>query len=268
MSEAVVAHNRLIAPGYYRMGLQWKSPGVTPGQFIMLRVSADSLDPLLRRPFGVYDVLRGAKGIEILYRVVGRGTKIMSTLRPGDMADIFGPLGNGFPAVKDPGRAVMVAGGMGIAPFYMLAKDILKRGENAALFYGARGRTDAAIATDFRKLKGLKVEVATEDGSMGEKGLVTDIFGKKAVWLAGEASVVYACGPSGMLKEVARISKKNGLRCFVSLERAMACGIGVCLGCAVRTGKTAGKGTDRKKYGMVCSDGPVFPGEDIEWESL
>jgi dihydroorotate dehydrogenase electron transfer subunit len=228
----------------------------------MLRVS-DGMDPLLRRPFGVYRVI-GAKGkaskgtgIELLYRVVGRGTGILSAKRPGEALGILGPLGNGFPAPQKGGRVVMVTGGMGIVPLYLMAQ----RSAGATLLFGARSKKETFLLDDFKGL-GLEVKTATEDGSAGARGFVTALLEKE---LAPD-TVVYACGPVGMLKAAYRICAGAGVKCFVSLERSMACGIGVFLGCAVRTINHESR--ENRNYKMVCSDGPVFDGKDIDWELL
>ncbi|MDO8426954.1 MAG: dihydroorotate dehydrogenase electron transfer subunit [Deltaproteobacteria bacterium] len=259
-----ILYNEEVLPRYFRLGLQWKTPAIVPGHFLMVRVSG-SLDPLLRRPFGVYKVL-GSKwksvfrgtGVELLYQVVGRGTKILSEKRAGESVDILGPLGNGFPDPERKQNPIMIAGGMGIVPLRLLAEK-LKRG---VVLFGARGSSEAGIVKGFRGL-GCRVKVATEDGSIGRRGLVTGLL-KEEITPDSPDSVVYACGPVGMLKEAARIAQAEGVKCHVSLERSMACGIGVCLGCAVKTRARE----EFKRYKMVCSDGPVFDSKEIDWEAL
>lgn len=258
--DSEILYNDMLAEGYFRLGLRWKTPEVKAGHFVMLRVS-DGFDPLLRRPFGVYRVLgargRSSKGtgIELLYRVVGRGTAILSGKRPGEALGILGPLGNGFPLPAKGEKAVMVAGGMGIVPLYMLAQ---KAG--GTLLFGARTKKEKFLLDGFKGA--VEIKTATEDGSMGKKGFVTALLEKELV----PGAVVYACGPVGMLKAASRICSASGVKCFVSLERSMACGIGVCLGCAVRSAEHGG--SEMRNYRMVCSDGPVFDGEEIDWELL
>ncbi|MBI3752769.1 MAG: dihydroorotate dehydrogenase electron transfer subunit [Deltaproteobacteria bacterium] len=279
------------AGGYYKLGIRWEDlPPIEPGQFIMLRI-AKQIDPLLRRPFGVYKILghgacphtknfgmgaclpvrgrtqTGGKGpgIEILYRVVGRGTRLMTDLKPGDSVDVLGPLGNSFPLEIRSQEVIMVAGGIGIVPFYMLAGKLKK----ARLLFGGRSKDDLPALEDFKKLK-IDMEVSTDDGSVGEKGLVTGLLLKRL----SKNSVVYACGSKGMLKEVARIAEGADIPCYVSLDNAMACGIGACLGCAVKVkgqgarGKGQEKQTSELIYKMVCKDGPVFDAREIEWEEI
>ncbi len=260
-----ILYNEKISPGCFRMGCEFDVRGVVPGQFVMLRVS-DGLDPLLRRPFGVYRVIDGiaspggvvsGSGIEIVYQVVGRGTRIMSNTRPGESLDILGPVGNGFSEPDEGTRVVLVAGGIGVVPLHMFATGF----PGATLLFGVRSSADAAMAGDFIEGGGT-VRIATEDGSAGARGLVTDLLGPELT----EGTVVYACGPPGMLKAVAGMCAEAGVRCLVSLERAMACGIGVCLGCAVKTVEDSSP--DNRKYKMVCSDGPVFDAAEIDWDKF
>lgn len=253
MSYATVIDNSRVGGDFFRLSLRWEALEILPGQFIMLRVR-DSLDPFLRRPFSVYDSTRTRT--EVLYKVIGKGTAMLSALSAGERVDMLGPFGNGFPLPGKGKSLVMVAGGIGIAPFYLLARTVGNRG-NPALLYGARGRAEAMLLKDFKR-HGLRLRVTTEDGSVGVKGVVTDILREEL----GDRAVIYTCGPAGMLKEVSRVARERGVKCYVSLERAMACGIGVCLGCAVKTKKQPAGAA----YSMVCSDGPVFDSEDIEWE--
>lgn len=260
--ESKILYNDRLAEGYFRLGLSWKTPEVKAGHFVMLRLS-DGMDPLLRRPFGVFRVI-GAKGkstrgtgIELLYRVVGRGTSILSARRPGETLGILGPLGNGFPAPQKGRKVVMVTGGMGIVPLYLLAQRL----PEGTLLFGARSKKESFLLDEFREL-GMKIKTATEDGSAGARGFVTALLEKEL----SPDTVVYACGPVGMLKAVSHLCLDAGVQCFVSLERSMACGIGVCLGCAVRTINHEAR--ENRNYKMVCSDGPVFDGKDVDWELL
>ncbi len=263
MKEAIIIENKALGADFFLISLKWGlARKVRPGQFVMLRVTG-SMDPLLRRPFSVYNVEDDT--IEILYKVVGKGTAILSSLDPGDAVDLLGPLGKGFPipgGMSGKGRLLMVAGGVGIAPFYHLGRSI---NCDNLLIYGARAKRDTVVLKSFRDI-GVKSKVATEDGSRGYKGLVTGLLEREM--RCGD--IVYACGPSPMLKAVAKLAEEKGVRCLVSLERAMACGIGVCLGCAVKTvphrpGRVI---KDDRSYHMVCSDGPVFDSRDVDWDRL
>ncbi len=271
-SRATVLYNRESECGARRLGLKLKADGLRPGHFFMLR-SPNTIDPLLSRPLGLYRVLDAAgevlpvkrqspfsgEGIEFLYNVVGRGTTLLSEKQPGDELQLLGPLGNGFPLPQDLGtdKAIMVGGGMGIVPFYLMAA-LLKDG---LFLFGARGAADAALAEDFSGLP-CRVEVSTEDGSVGAKGLVTALLARELT----PDSLVYACGPPAMLKAVAAMAASAGARSYVSLEKTMACGIGVCLGCAVKI-KAEHAGA-RGQLKMVCSEGPVFDSVTIDWDDI
>ena len=285
---ADVLYNRKILPAYYRLGIGLKKvPSFKPGQFIMLRIT-EQVDPLLRRPFGVYRILgsrvrgQGARdkgqGIEILYKVVGKGTRLMTGLKLGDKLDILGPLGNGFP-LKDKGQGagvkgkeiIMIAGGIGIAPFYLLGAGVKGQGARVKLLFGGKSKDDLPGLEDFKSLK-IDMEISTDDGSVGKKGLVTDLLMSELRTLNSELRTVYACGPKEMLKEVARIAEKADAPCYVSLDNVMACGIGACLGCAVkiRSQKSEVRSftPTSQIYKMVCKDGPVFDAREIEWEEV
>ena len=274
MSSTRIIYNEALSDDHFMMGLSWHSEegsygDVRAGQFVMLKVS-DDYDPLLRRPFGIYSHIRSEEAtgdvetVEIIYRVVGKGTAIMSRLMPGTEIDILGPLGNGFPELEEGRELVMVAGGIGIAPFKMLAAKY----PDSVLLFGAKDSSEAILVNDIKEL-GTRVKVATEDGSRGTCGLVTDLLSDHL----NKRSVVYACGPLGMLRAVSDMAYKNRVQCFVSLERGMACGVGACLGCAVRTKdsddtKEKAESAKFENLKMVCKDGPVFDGADIDWDLI
>jgi dihydroorotate dehydrogenase electron transfer subunit len=249
---ARIISNDEVAEGFFKMKVASGYLGRTarPGQFVELRCSGAS-EPLLRRPLGVHRIAPG--GIDILYRVVGRGTAILSAKAGGESADIIGPLGNGFDIGRS-GPAVLVAGGIGVAPLVALAQR-LKR---AHVIIGGRTSSHILCGKEFRSL-GCSVEVATEDGSMGHKGLATELLEDylRAPLMDGRVTV-FACGPNPMLKTVAAIARSRRIRCQVSLEERMACGAGVCLGCPVKV-KPDGA------YKMVCKDGPVFEASEVAW---
>ncbi len=234
-----VIYNRQILPLYYKLGIRWEPrPFAKPGQFVMLRFP-NCIDPLLRRPFGVYMIID--EGIEILYKVVGKGTRLMTGLRPGDMADMLGPLGNGFSLDSGKKDIVMAAGGIGIAPFYLSVVGGQRSGARQKLLFGGRGKDDLPGFEDFKKLD-IEMKISTQDGSIGEKGLVTELL--KSEIRSPKSTIIYACGPKGMLKEVSRIALNLGVPCYVSLDNVMACGIGACLGCAVKVrGQGSGGGS-------------------------
>ena len=255
--KAKIVSNQKVAPDHFI--LSFKAPDtmakkVKPGQFFKIKVSTSD-KPLLRRPFSVHKV--GKNKIEILYKIVGEATKILSTKKSGNTLDILGPLGNGFD-VDLSGPAILVGGGHGVAPLVELAKNFASHKTKPVVFIGARTKKHIVCDKDLKKL-GAQVHVVTEDGSKGRKGLVTELLknritGKKQK----KPATIYACGPKPMLMAVGKLAKRYKIPCRVSLEEYMACGIGTCLGCAVKT---------RNGYKMVCKDGPVFDAKEIMWQT-
>ncbi|MCQ9207068.1 MAG: dihydroorotate dehydrogenase electron transfer subunit [Omnitrophica bacterium] len=254
--KAKILSNKKIAPDHYV--LSFKPPKAagqtTPGQFFNIRVS-NAYNPLLRRPFGAHRI--SPEKIEILYKVVGKATSILSAKKKGSLLDIIGPLGNGFKAPPDASAAILVAGGHGVAPLHALAASLTAVPKVVALI-GARTKTHVISENEFKGL-GAKVHIATEDGSKGHKGLVTDLLRKHFNRQTGKPAnrqTIYACGPKAMLKAVAKIAREHCIPCQVSLEEYVACGTGACLGCAVKT---------RSGYKLICKDGPVFDSKEIIW---
>jgi dihydroorotate dehydrogenase electron transfer subunit len=243
-----------------------------PGQFIMLQVS-EHTDPLLRRPFSVCSA-QGAT-VDILYKVVGRGTAAMTSWQPGQRVSCIGPLGNGFNIAEPPEHAYLVAGGIGIAPLLFLLETLENRA--STVFMGGKTAQDVAVLEDFNVLTQQHIFYATEDGSRGVQGLVTDLFLnhlKQAGKENSQSSGIYGCGPAPMLSALSKIAEQHGMDCQMSLESRMACGIGACLGCAVKTKATAdsartlGTGGQAQScyYKRVCADGPVFNSRELVWE--
>jgi dihydroorotate dehydrogenase electron transfer subunit len=233
---------------------------VEPGQFVMLETTG-TLEPYLRRAFSVADVSNAPDGgarIELLAKIVGRGTGAMSRLRPGERRAVLGPLGRPFSAAA-PGRVALVAGGVGSAPLLIAARRLAEAGRAFDFFYGGRTARDLARRGDFERITasaGGRLIAATEDGSDGFHGRVT-----AALDAALEAGAVYsalrACGPMPMLSALARLAAERGLEGEAALETEMGCGFGACLGCAVphRSGR----------YALCCKDGPVFRLDEVRW---
>ncbi len=238
-------------------------PGARPGQFAMLspgaRAACERWDPLLPRPMAIYRerAYSAETEIEILYKVTGRGTALLAEARVDQSVGVVGPLGRSFPLPAAGEDALLVGGGTGIASLYALASLSVQRGPTA-VFLGARAAEDLMGLDDFRAIPELRVEVATEDGGAGERGLVTQPFERALA--SSPRAAVYACGPTPMMRAVAESAAKAGQRCFVSLENSMACGFGVCLGCAVpqRDGV----------FSLVCREGPVFAADAVDWSGL
>ncbi len=246
---------------------------VLPGQFLMLRL-ADCNDPLLGRALAVYDVLAGPDGqarlIDVVYRVLGKMTRLLAELRCGSRLEVWGPLGNGFPPTPTE-HLLMVAGGIGQTPFLMLAREYLgsrtfgepprtvPRARKATLCYGVRTREYLACVDELRS-SGVEVQLATEDGSLGHRGLVTDLI-EPLVRQSRWPCRVVCCGPEPMMEAAARVAARLGLPCQVSLESPMACGIGACFSCVKRIRDAAG-GWD---YRRTCVEGPVFDAQDVQF---
>ena len=270
--QVKILKNEEVKPGFFKMRIAstYLAKMAKPGQFVEVKCG-EGTDPLLRRPIGVNRLIKG--GIELLYEVIGRGTAVMSRMKSGGLLDVIGPLGNGFnidaKAQKHKGtKAILVAGGNGVAPLLFLAEALMKGKREVYILIGGCSKSHILCEKDFKKT-GAKVLVATEDGSKGHKGLVTHLLSELLQNTKDEIRpVLYACGPIGMLKAISRIAQENHALCQVSLEERMACGVGVCLGCPVkvraahslqRTAET------EHTYKMVCKDGPVFNAEEIVW---
>jgi dihydroorotate dehydrogenase electron transfer subunit len=236
--------------------------GFGPGQFVMLspgaRADVPRSDPLLPRPMAVYRAETGASGaeVEILYKLSGRGTRLLADALPGQQVGFVGPLGRSFELPAAGERAVLVAGGTGIASVYELAARA-RENTRVTVLLGARTREDLMGVEDFEAL-GVALRIASEDGSAGERGLVTALLEDELA--AGDSSRVYACGPTPMMRRCAEIASAHARPCVVSLENNMACGFGVCLGCAAPL--SAGG------FALVCRDGPMFDADRVAWEGL
>lgn len=258
-----VISNREIAPDHFLMELvaPFDLSKAHPGQFVMIRVS-EGITPVLRRPFGICSMNNDRGSFTILYRVVGGGTKILSDMPEGVEVDILGPLGRGFDMKMAGESPLLIAGGVGVPPLFMLAKTLVENGKKPEIIIGGRSAKDLLFVEEFREI-GVKVLAATEDGSEGFKGFVTGVL--EEMLSSGHApSAVYSCGPTPMLKRVGEIAIESGIACELSLEAVMACGFGVCLGCVLKTCSI-----DRPEvtdYSRVCAEGPVFDAREIIWE--
>lgn len=262
-AEVRVVANRSEGGTCWRLRLRvpgW--PGFAPGQFVMLSPGAlgsvPRLDPLLPRPMAVYRNAPSAEGseIEVLYKRVGRGTNLLAEAAPGARVGLVGPLGRSFALPRAGERALLVGGGTGIASLYALAAQA-RRDAQVVVLLGARNVAELMGREDFAGL-GVELRVATEDASEGHPGRVTELL-EAALGEPGDGPV-YACGPTPMMERAAVLARQAGRRCSVSLENTMACGFGVCLGCAA---PLAGGG-----FALVCRDGPVLDAGDVDWKQL
>ncbi len=253
LCECPVVENRQV--GAYRQ-VSFVAPEIAalaqPGQFMMVRLAGESLDPLLPRPMGVHDV--DSDLVKMLVDPVGKGTVALAGAAVGDRLSVLGPLGNGFD-LEGGGPAVLVAGGMGAAPLTMLAGALLTRGREVSCLLGFRTRSQTLAAELFQEAD---IEVLTEDGSAGRQGLACDPLPGLLDGQPGRTKPeIFACGPAAMLAEVARIARQQGVRAQVSVAAHMACGIGSCQGCVVKGSAS---------YLKVCTEGPVFDAKDLEWK--
>ena len=265
LTRAMTGANWQVADQLWRLRLEiplWAGQEPEPGQFVMLRVG-DGDDPLLGRPFGIAGFWRLGEGasVEILYRVVGRGTQTMTGWPAGREVRFLGPLGNGFPLPPEKSRSLLVAGGVGLPPLLALTRRMMALGREGeiTLLYGEATVDRILDLSDEQDLV-VDYQTCTEDGSCGMKGLVTDLLEDRK---GGEPYHLYVCGPNPMMKAVRRLCEGHCLTSFYSLESRMACGFGVCSGCAVNVGSEP-----ENAYVRVCCEGPVFPGHVLTEESF
>ncbi|MBN2415781.1 dihydroorotate dehydrogenase electron transfer subunit [bacterium] len=250
-SICTVISNKPVAEGLYLMSVE--APGICstalPGQFVHVR-TGDVIDPLLRRPLCINRIDSGNGTLDLLYRVVGRGTAALAGKKPRDPLDVLGPLGNGFTVRGNFRNALVIAGGMGIAPMFFLIDELIRTEKYVTLLWGARTAAELFVSSADFAPGGLTLHTATEDGKAGHAGYVTDLLASILEQLSDAGSArAYTCGPVPMLKTVQKIMSGRGIPVEASLEERMACGIGVCAGCSVNT-------VQGKK--LVCKDGPVM----------
>jgi dihydroorotate dehydrogenase electron transfer subunit len=221
---------------------------VQPGQFIQIKVS-DGFEPLFRRPFSVFRAQAGK--VEIFYDVVGQGTRLLAARRKGEVLDVLGPLGKPFTLPRaEVKQIVFVAGGIGVAPFMAFSDALKKHKAEKVLLYGGRTKAQTFSLAAFKK-NGIKTFIATDDGSVGVKGRVSELFGQIALL---PTTRIYTCGPRPMMAAVQRFAADHHLTSEGSMEEVMACGLGACLGCSIPT---------TKGYRTVCHDGPVFDLQEL-----
>jgi dihydroorotate dehydrogenase electron transfer subunit len=265
---AEVVANRRLSDDYNVLALA--APEIAahaaPGQFVMLKPAA-GFDPLLRRPFSIFEVVRDATGapigISVLNKRIGPTTKLLYEAEPGGHIACLGPLGRPFTVVNRPVEGWMVAGGVGLAPFATLAEALRARGVPCTLFYGAR-RASELFYLDFFANLGVELVLTTEDGTRGERGRVVAPLDRRLGSRPPSAPVmVYGCGPEGMLEATARAAMKYGRPCQVSVERIMGCGLGGCYSCVV----PMRNGEGSFHHVRSCLAGPVLAADEIRWDS-
>jgi dihydroorotate dehydrogenase electron transfer subunit len=260
----VIEFNRRIGSDIWVMGFRCEAIAsrVKPGQFLMIRTEGVSNDPLLRRPFSVHAIGDGGM-ILILYRIVGRATSLLSSVKENERLSVIGPLGNGFRLPGDHEQAILVAGGMGLAPIFFLAQTLPVEVRRRTKMLLGFSTSEEVVRIEQITNLGLDLSLATEDGSKGFRGTVTDLFEQVIDGDGAEELIIYACGPIPMLKKIVREVRRLKLPCYVSLEGYMACGLGLCLGCAVKAARD-----QETEYYYACKDGPVFSAEMIDWEVM
>ncbi len=239
----------MVAPGFCRLSLEAPkiAAAARPGQFVQVYMFSGRR-PMLPRPFSIFNANPGQGQISFFIEVKGPGTAMLAAAKKNETWSLLGPLGNGFPAM--PEGSLLVAGGAGIAPLVFLAASTQKE---RLLIYGAPSATMLTCPSSDLDLPGLITLEATEDGSRGEKGTAPELLAVKIK----EASAVFSCGPCGMLAAVKSLCVSHGVPGWVSVEERMACGIGACVGCVIKTGNG---------YRRVCKDGPVFPVEEVVFD--
>lgn len=256
--KARILINSQVSPDCLHMSLQAAeiAQAAKPGQFIQVRCN-NSLEPLLRRPFGIHSA-RNEHQIDILYKIVGKGTQLLSKKRQGEELDIIGPLGNGFSLPLPANSVILVGGGVGVAPLLFLAEKLVQAKHPVSqilVLIGAKKKESVLCEEEFRKL-GIEVCIANEDGNSGFKGTVCNLLKEILNTDNNQATTIYASGPQAMLEQTAHISREKEISCELSLEEIIACGLGVCLGCTVKT---------REGHKLVCKDGPVFNRTQLLW---
>jgi dihydroorotate dehydrogenase electron transfer subunit len=273
--EGTVALQREVGPELYllRIRAPGSFPTPEPGQFIMVKASLCPV-PLLARPFSVtaFDRLHDHVMVDIIYRLAGQGTRLLAGLAPGAPVSLRGPLGRGFTIIPERKNVVLIAGGIGIAPLAFLAEQYVKLIRKSAerrdqglhrrvIVYAGAGTAKALTVVERLETFCEEIKVSTDDGSAGFRGTVVSLFRRDAAFYHPDDTVIYACGPSIMLKELSALFQGTDIFYEVSTEERMACGIGACLGCVLPVNDRAAE----MHYRRVCTDGPVFPGTAVIW---
>lgn len=257
MEKARVVKQTCIASGIYSMYLWTEkiAAAAKPGQFVSVYSNDNSR--MLPRPLSLCEIDRELGVLRIVYRVAGAGTKEFSMLQPGELVEIAGPMGNGFPldALKEGQKAFLMGGGIGIPPILQLTKELTAAGKDVTVVLGYRD--ELFLLEEFQQT-GAEVVIATEDGSAGTKGNVLDAIRANGL----SADLLYACGPTPMLRALQSYAQENNMESYLSLEQKMACGIGACLACVCKSKEKDSHSNVNNK--RVCAEGPVFNGRDIE----
>lgn len=256
-----ILDHQKVGPNYYKLTLvsPYIASHAEAGQFVEVKCT-DGFDPLLRRPISLHRISKEHGTFELLYDVVGKGTEMLTKFFVGEELNVLGPLGSGFQIDTKKQIHILVGGGIGVAPLLSLAEQLKTSGKKAIyVLIGAKTKSCLSCEAEFRKITD-QVLAATDDGSYGKKGLVSDllldIINNQLSVISYQLSVIYACGPRPMLMAITEIASQKKIDCQVSMEERMACGLGACKGCAIKT---------KSGYKMTCKDGPVFNSQEIIW---
>ena len=276
--DAAVIANRRLSADYNVLSLAAPeiAAAARPGQFVMIKTSGGQ-DPLLRRPFSIFEVLHDTDGvpagISIFNKRVGAGTSLLARVESGTRLPLLGPLGRPFEPIDPPAEAWMIAGGVGLAPFVTLATALRERGTKTTLFYGAR-RAEELYCVDLFESLGVGVVRSTEDGSEGVKGRITVPLGAALEQRPlGQPVKLFVCGPTPMMRACAQLAHLHGRACDVSLEQVMGCGLGGCYSCVVLARPSAvpgesGVDAGKPHHTRTCIEGPVFDAQRVVWDAV
>lgn len=276
--RGLVIEQQPLAEHTYRMRVRCPEIArqIVPGKFFMVRIPGN--DPILGRPFALYDVYEDAgaiAGLDFVYHTIGKGTTILSRCRGGEALDLWGPLGNGFPLIEE-GRLVCVGGGIGYTPFLAVTREASQQRsygrrrrqrqggpESVKLLYGVRCRALRADLADFDSIPRFEAHIATDDGSEGRHGFVTDLLGDLLTSPDQRPTAVFCCGPELMMRATARLCAEHDVACWLSLESPMACGFGACFSCVTKVRTPEPPGWD---YRRTCVEGPVFSSRELMFD--
>ena len=268
--DATVIANRRLSADYNVLSLAAPeiAASALPGQFVMIKTSGGQ-DPLLRRPFSIFEILRDnagrPSGVSIFNKRIGAGTTLLSRVETGTRLPLLGPLGRPFEPVDPPADAWLVAGGVGLAPFVTLAAALVARTTKTVLYYGARAAEELYCTELFDGL-GVTIVLATEDGSRGSRGRITvPLEAALSARPPGHPLKLYVCGPTPMMRACAQLAAAHGRACDVSLEQVMGCGLGGCYSCVVLA---RGEGGGAPHHTRTCIEGPVFDAQRVVWEAV
>lgn len=253
--QAELVGKEQLKPDIYRFTIESKeiAKDAMPGHFLEIKVS-DLTEPLLRRPISIYHVDKENDMIAFIFQVKGKGTEILAQKQVGDTIDTLGPLGYGTFEIKENAKVAILGGGIGVFPLYELAKRLREKNTQVDIYLGFRGEKQVVLEDEFSKI-GNELILATDDGSYGKNGFAIQFLAERIK----EYDMIYSCGPLPMLKALQKLAAENSIPCQISLEERMGCGIGACLGCAVKV--ISGK---EPRYGHVCKEGPVFYANEVE----